>query len=88
MRCAQSYQQAGNGISRRNIEDSKIAKGLQRISVLQYPKNPKVGTNWRAKLGTFWDFATFQSQNIKKIEGRPIEVIKILSKKVSQRGKN
>ena len=44
-------QQAGNGPSRRHIRGSKIAKGLQSVkySLLQYPKNPKVGPNWRAK---------------------------------------
>ena len=77
-----SYEskQGGNGISRRHINGSKIARGLQKSSIfLQYPKNPKVGPNWRAR----WDalrFSKFLPQNIKKIE----DIINF-SKKVSQR---
>ena len=47
-------KQAGNGIRWRDIPGSKIAKGLQSVkhSLLQYPKNPNIGPNSRARRGT------------------------------------
>ena len=50
----------------------KIAEGLQivKYSLVQYPKNPQVGPNWRAKRGTLSDFSTsILSQNIKTLKG-------------------
>ena len=75
-----SKKQARNGISRRHIYASKITKGLQSI-LLHYPKNPKVGPNWRAggplayprraKRDTFSDFLTSIFAKHQKIEGGP-----------------
>ena len=60
------------------LKNSKRTSKCLSLSLLQYPKNTKVGPNWapgpasaypwRAKRGTFSDFSTFLSQNIKKTE--------------------
>ena len=62
---------AGNGISRRHTLELQSVK----YSLLQYPKNPKVGPNWRAgvllarvpdalKRGSFGFLASTLLQNI------------------------
>ena len=73
-------QQAGTGLSRRHIQGSKIAKGLQCVN-LQYSKieKPKNGPSgapgpasvspWRAKRGTLPKLSTFLSQ----LKGNPLE---------------
>ena len=52
-----------------------------KYSLLQYQKTQKMGRIGALKGGTLWDFSTFLSQNINKIERGPFEVIKIFSKK-------
>ena len=82
-----SRKQAGNSIRQRHTEGSKIAQGESvQYSLLQYPKNPKVGPNWRAKKGNIWNFLTsILLQNIKKIEGGDIKKFR---KRISQCQKN
>ena len=68
-------KQAGNGISRRHILGSKIAKRLQSI-LLQYLKNPKDGTNWRArKRGPLRFFNIYSVAKYQKIDGEPFRDI-------------
>ena len=56
----------------------KIAKGLQSVkySFLQYPKNPEVGPNWRAKKGDSIVFFNTSVANIKRIEGDPLKTFR------------
>ena len=64
-------KQAGNGLSRRHIESSKIANGLQSVSkysLLQYPENSKVGPIWHTRGDTLRISIHFVS-NHQKNEG-------------------
>ena len=90
-------KQAGNGPSRRHIQGSKIAKGLQNFQVLVnwdyfYEKKIwKKSHNAEKKLKgrSLWDFSTsILLQNSKKNEGGPFVVKKVFLKKVAQCRKN
>ena len=50
--------------------------------LLQHPKNPKAGPNWRAKKGDLWDFLTSIVAKHQKIEGGSFG--EFFPKKVSQ----
>ena len=82
-------KQAGNGPSRRHIQGSKIAKGLQSVKVLvNYgpfgEKNLKVSMPKKLKVTTLWDFSTsILSLNSIEIEGGPL-VGKIFETNVAQ----
>ena len=49
-----------------------MAKGFQSVkySLLQYPKNPKVGPNWRTERGTLSHFSTSILSQSKKLKGK------------------
>ena len=49
-----------------------------KYSLLQYPKNPKIGPNWLA-LSDF--LTTIMLQNVKNIEGDPLKTLKNFRKK-------
>ena len=75
-----SNKQAGTGPSRRHIQGSKIAKGLQCIKVFSStaPDNvfEKSHNAEKLKGGTLWDFSTsILSQNFKKMKGDPLETL-------------
>ena len=78
----------------------KNSEGTPKYFLLQYPKNSKVGTNWRVgtslvrspgalKGGTLSDFSTsILLQNIKKIEGGTFWMKKFRNKVSKCREKN
>ena len=74
------FKQAGNGPSRRHIQVSKIAKGLQNFQVLVnwdyfYEKKIEKSLTMPKKLKgrTLWDFSTsILLQNSKKLKGRTL----------------
>ena len=82
-------KQAGNGVSRRNIQGSKIAKGHQSFKVFSSTALKKfflkksLTTPKKIERGTLWDFSIPSlSQNPKKIEGETLWG-KIFSRKKS-----
>ena len=59
-------KQAGNGPSRRHIQGSKIAKGLQSIkySLLKYPHEEKIEKNRFSKF--FWSGKSHSAEKCKR----------------------
>ena len=90
-------QQAGNGPSRRHIQGSKIAKGLQNFQVLvnwdyfYEKKNLKKVTQCREKTEREDPLGFFNIHSVAKllkIEGRAFRGEKVFLKKVAQCRKN